>query len=54
VPTFVSRFWAYPEVQKMKDAVVLEVNRQSPEEKLSDFLLQMNRLVAVMKRQVGY
>ncbi|KAJ1438545.1 hypothetical protein B484DRAFT_204512 [Ochromonadaceae sp. CCMP2298] len=41
IPTFVSRYWGYPEVQKVKDAVVLEVNRSSPEEKLSDYLLQV-------------
>lgn len=51
VPTFVSRFWPYPEVQKMKDTIVLQVNRQSPEEKLADFLQQMVRITTVMKRQ---
>lgn len=51
VPTFVSQFWPYPEVQKMKESIVMHVNRQSPEEKLADFLLQMQRLITVMKRQ---
>jgi inositol 1,4,5-triphosphate receptor type 1 len=51
VPTFVSRFWPYPEVQKMKDSIVMQVNRQSPEEKLADYLQQMLRITTVMKRQ---
>ena len=51
VPTFVSRYWPYPEVQKMKDSIVMTVNRQSPEEKLADFLQQMLRITTVMKRQ---
>ncbi len=51
IPSFVSQFWTYPEVQKTKEAVVYEVNRSSPEEKIGDFLTQMSRLTVVMKRQ---
>ena len=51
VPSYVATYWKYPEVQKTKDAIVVEVNRSSPEEKIADFLDQMNRISLVMKRQ---
>lgn len=51
VPHFVTTFWSYPEVQKLKDEIVVGVNRNSPEEKIGDFLAQINRISIVMKRQ---
>lgn len=51
IPSFVKRYWLYPETQLTKEKVVVEVNRNSPEEKIADFLDQMERLVRVMKRQ---
>lgn len=51
VPMFVTTFWSYPEVQKLKEEIILEVNRNSPEEKIADFLTQITRISIVMKRQ---
>eukprot|EP00981_Chlorochromonas_danica_P008724 scaffold2297_cov153-Ochromonas_danica.AAC.7 len=51
VPSFVTTYWPYPEVQKVKEEIILQVNRNSPEEKIGDFLNQINRIAIVMKRQ---
>eukprot|EP01031_Cornospumella_fuschlensis_P037917 gene37917-46064_t len=51
VPTFVKTYWPYPEVQKTKEEIVVKVNRNSPEEKIADYLQQMSRLWIVMRRQ---
>lgn len=51
VPTFVLQYWSYPEVQKTKNAIVLDVDRSSPDQKIGDFLRQMTRIYVVMKRQ---
>lgn len=51
IPQFVLMYWPYPEVQKMKDKIVLQVSRASPEEKLADFRQWMDRIIKVMKRQ---
>eukprot|EP00596_Hydrurales_sp_CCMP1899_P005089 CAMPEP_0119051638 /NCGR_PEP_ID=MMETSP1177-20130426/73187_1 /TAXON_ID=2985 /ORGANISM="Ochromonas sp, Strain CCMP1899" /LENGTH=757 /DNA_ID=CAMNT_0007030911 /DNA_START=1652 /DNA_END=3923 /DNA_ORIENTATION=- len=42
VPSFVSQYWGYPEVQKAKEALIYENSRQSPEEKIADFYTGMD------------
>ena len=41
----------YIEVQIAKGEVMQEVVRTSPEEKLRDYYLQLNRMISVMNRQ---
>jgi hypothetical protein len=51
VPSFVSQYWSYPEVQKAKDALIYDNSRQSPEEKIADFYTGMDGIWKVMRRQ---
>lgn len=51
IPHFVTTYWLYPIVQSTKERIVLEVNRDSAEEKLADFYEWMKKLLFVMKRQ---
>ena len=51
VPLFVSKYWSYPEVQKAKEKLIYDNNRNSPEEKLADFYSGMDGIILVMKRQ---
>lgn len=51
IPAFVTRYWAYPEVQKAKDKFLWAVSRESPEDKLSDFYDRSESLIQVMRRQ---
>ena len=51
VPQFVKKYWSFPEVTLTKEKIVYEVNRANAEEKISDFLEQMERLSFSMERQ---
>jgi hypothetical protein len=51
IPPFVTKYWPYPEVQKSKHAILYEVNRESPEDKIGHFYELMQGLVYVMRRQ---
>jgi hypothetical protein len=51
IPKFVRVFWPYPAVQKAKDIVVWNVNRESAEDKLADFYDKMQEMLHVMRRQ---
>ena len=51
VPSFVSEYWPYPEVQKAKENLIYTNNRDSPEEKLTDFYTGMEGIYKVMRRQ---
>jgi hypothetical protein len=51
VPKFVLTYWSYPEVRLARDALLQNVSRSSPEEKIRSFLVEMNGLIAVMRRQ---
>ena len=51
VPKFVLKYWSYPEVRLARDALLQNVSRSSPEEKIRSFLVEMNGLIAVMRRQ---
>jgi hypothetical protein len=51
VPSFVSLYWPYPEVQKAKDSLIYNNDRDNPEEKIRDFFLGMDGVWKVMRRQ---
>lgn len=51
IPKFVRLFWPYPAVQKAKDIIVWNVNRESAEDKLADFYDKMKEMLHVMRRQ---
>jgi hypothetical protein len=51
VPRFVQEYWPYREVQKAKEELLYTVNRESPDEKMTDFYFRMKGLKEVLRRQ---
>jgi hypothetical protein len=51
VPQWIKTYWNYPLVQKAKDELTYQVNRDSPEEKILDFYDRMDVLTTMMRRQ---
>lgn len=41
MPSFCSQYWSYPEVQNAKEELLTNINRDSPEEKISDLYWRM-------------
>ena len=51
IPVYISMYWSYPEVQKAKEYVVQNNDRDSPEEKINDFRSNIDLLLSIMARQ---
>ena len=51
IPKHISQYWSYPEVQRSKEAIVYQNNRESPEEKINDFRDNIEVMLRVMARQ---
>jgi hypothetical protein len=51
IPEYITNYWMYPEVQRVKDVIVFKNDRDSPEEKINDFRVNMDIILNVMARQ---
>ena len=51
IPSYITLYWSYPEVQKAKEYVVQNNDRDSPEEKINDFRSNIDLLLSIMARQ---
>lgn len=51
IPSYISSYWPYPEVQRVKEIIVLENDRDSPEEKINSYRKNIDIILTVMARQ---